>query len=125
MLTFISSMNYNLYEQYGKRFLSSWIEKAGNNIELIICFEGAGIEAVHEEFYSDRIKIINLNSDLLTRFRSIYSQFSEARGILLRQDEAKRISATYNYRYDAVKFAFKIFSIQQVLEERDIKNNLY
>ena len=123
MLTFISSMNYKLYEKYGRQFLSSWLDKAGENIELIICFEGAGIEAVHEEFDSDRIKIINLNSDLLTRFRSIYSQFSEARGILLRQDEAKRISATYNYRYDAVKFAFKIFSIQQVLEERDIKNN--
>lgn len=123
MLTFISSMNYKLYEKYGRQFLSSWLDKAGENIELIICFEGAGIETVHDEFDSDRIKILNLNSDLLTRFRAIYSQFSEARGILLRQNEEKHFSFDYNYRYDAVKFAFKIFSIQQALEERDIKNN--
>jgi len=123
MLTFISSMNYKLYEQYGKRFLSSWLDKAGDNIELVICFEGAGLEAVHDEFESDRIKIISLSSGLLTRFRGIYSQFSEARGIVLRKDEEKRISAAYNYRYDAVKFAFKIFSIQQTLQERNVKNN--
>jgi hypothetical protein len=124
MLTFISSMNVNLYKQYGERFLYSWLEKAGDNIELIICFEGAGIETVRDKFDSDRIKIINLNSNLLTRFRRIYSQFSEARGILLRQDEeTKRFSVTYNHRYDAVRFAFKIFSIQQALHEKNIKNN--
>jgi hypothetical protein len=116
-------MNYKLYGQYGRRFLSSWLEKAGENIELVICFEGAGIEGVRDEFNSDRIKVVSLKSDLLTRFRGIYSQFSEARGIVLQQDEAKRISATYNYRYDAVKFAFKIFSIQQTLLERNVKNN--
>jgi len=123
MLTFISSMNYKLYEQYGRRFLSSWLDKAGNNIELVICFEGAGLEAVRDEFESDRIKIVSLSSDLLTRFRGIYSQFSEARGIVLRQDEQKRISSTYNYRYDAVRFAFKIFAIQQTLQERNVQNN--
>ena len=123
MLTFISSMNYKLFEKYGRRFLSSWFEKAGESIELVICFEGAGIEAVRDEFESDSIKITSLNSDLLTRFRGIYSQFSEARGIVLRKDEEKRISATYNYRYDAVKFAFKIFSIHQTLQERNVKNS--
>ena len=123
MLTFISSMNYKLFDQYGRRFLSSWFENAGESIELVICFEGAGIESVRDEFESDSIKITSLSSDLLTRFRGIYSQFSEARGIVLRKDEEKRISATYNYRYDAVKFAFKIFSIHQTLQERDVKNN--
>ena len=39
-LAFVSSMNIKLYEEYGKRFIYEFIDKASEDISLIIMFEG-------------------------------------------------------------------------------------
>lgn len=39
MLTFISSMNLKLFDEYGKRFLESWKKYVKNEVELLIFFK--------------------------------------------------------------------------------------
>ena len=39
-IAFVSTMNKNLYEYYGKRFLEEFAKFASNDIKLFVVFEG-------------------------------------------------------------------------------------
>ncbi len=123
MLTFISSMNLKLFDEYGKRFLESWKKNVKNEVELLIFFEGHGIEKIQEFATKDLIKIYSIESDSYSKFRSIYTKFSQSQGVQFQIDANKLLQATYNYRYDAVRFSFKIFSLIKALRDLKIKNN--
>ena len=56
-ITFISSMNIKLYEQYGKIFLEEFDKFAGHNIKLLNIFE----KLDHTNFDTKKIKRIRFN----------------------------------------------------------------
>jgi hypothetical protein len=124
MKTMITSMNQKLYENYGKRFIESWIEKSSNDTKLIVSFEGDISEEVNS-IESEKVKIISINSAVYNIFRKKFGSFSEANGL----NYAKNIkmpgvaSFSYNFRYDAMRFSFKVFSIYKCLELELIKND--
>jgi len=124
MLNFISSMNYVLYKKYGEIFLNSWRKFAGKSIKLIIFFEGDNIIEVINNFQSDSINIVDIYSNEYNAFREIYTNFSEARGIKFLINQNKEIKAKYDYRYDAIRFSFKIFSIYKAIHELNLINNI-
>ncbi len=110
MLTLITSMNLKLYHAYGSNFLSSWKINSAPDIQLIVMFEGEGKEIVANSHQSDLIIIDSIQSDLFLLFNSKFSQFKEAHGLV-----EKNSKFIYNYRYDAIRFAFKIFSIYKAI----------
>ena len=82
MKTFITSINQKLYESYGKKFIDTWIKHAQNDIKLIICFEG-DISTEINNYSSERLIFININTDKQALFLKKFSKFNEVRRIKL------------------------------------------
>ena len=116
-------MNIKLFDEYGKRFLESWKKFADNDIELIIFFEGIGIDKVINSANSDLIKVHSIESVNYSKFRDIFTKFSQSQGFQFYADSSGMLQASYNYRFDAVRFSFKIFSITKALKEMGVKND--
>lgn len=113
-ITFVSSMNKKLYEEYGKRFLEEFNQCAGENIKLLNIFEG--LEIIHNN--SDKIKNIIFQDESHKKFKKFFGNLYEANGIkmnIFNQNGEQRVSFQTNFRYNAIKFSFKVFSIKYSL----------
>lgn len=117
-------MNYVLYKKYGENFLNTWKKFSGKNIKLTIFFEGENISEVSKSFQSALIDIVDIYSNEYKLFREIYTNFVEARGIKFLINDNKEIKTIYDYRYDAIRFSFKIFSIYKAINELKKNDNL-
>ena len=124
MKTFITSINQKLYESYGKKFIDTWIKHAQNDIKLIICFEG-DISTEINNYSSERLIIININTDKQASFLKKFSKFNEARRIKLFKNamDNTTLKYSYNYRFDAIRFSFKIFSFIKYFELKLINSD--
>lgn len=115
-IAFVSTMNLNLYHYYGKRFLEEFSKNASKEIKLFIIFEGEyPEEALH---ISDNIFIITLANDAHTEFFNKFSSLAEAQGLRVRLDknDPMKINFRWDYRFNALRFSFKPFSIYQSLD---------
>lgn len=113
-ITFVSSMNKKLYEEYGKRFLEEFNQYAGENIKLLNIFEG--LEIINSN--SDKIKNIIFQDESHKKFKKFFGNLYEANGIkmnIFNQNGEQRVSFQTNFRYNAIKFSFKVFSIKYSL----------
>ncbi len=121
MLTLITSMNAKLFVEYGRSFLASWIRHAGSDVRLVICAEGEIIELAQ---YVDNIKVIacQLDSPAQKLFQAKYGRFFQANGLVpVKASQVESLyKFKYDYRYDAVRFAFKAFSYQKSLKELEL-----
>lgn len=117
MKTFITSINKKLYDIYGKKFIETWKINAKSDIKLIICFEGEIPDEIMH-LSNDKIIILNISSIKQISFLKKFGKFSEARGIRFSQNplDKKILKYSYNYRFDAIRFSFKIFSFIKCLE---------
>ncbi len=124
MKTFITSINEKLYKSYGKRFIESWKNHAKNDIKLIICFEGLIPDEIKSQA-SERLLIILIETSKQQNFLKKYGQFNEARGIRFSKNpsDLKTLIYSYNYRFDAIRFSFKIFSFIKCFELDLIKTD--
>jgi len=117
MKSFITSINEKLYHLYGKRFIETWKTNSQSDIKLIVCFEGdIPSEIMHHS--NEKLTFVNISSSKQIRFLKKFGKFKEARGIQFLQNpsDAKTLKYGYNYRYDAIRFSFKIFSFVKCLE---------
>lgn len=124
MKTMITSMNQKLYANYGKRFINSWSENSANDTRLIVSFEGDISEEVNSHA-SEKIIIIPIDSDVCNLFHRKFGAFSEANGLMYSKNKKMPgvASFSYNFRYDAIRFSFKIFSLYKCLQLGLIKND--
>lgn len=124
MKYFITSINQKLFEKYGENFLSGWAKFAANDCKLIVCFEGE-ISDLVMKWNSSNTRIINIKSEAHNKFINKYSRFNEAKGIqfFAVKGEPGKVSYRYNYRFDAIRFAFKIFSFVKCFELGIIDND--
>ena len=116
-IAFVSTMNKKLYDFYGKRFLEEFAKFASKEIQLFIIFEGV---------YPD--EIVNLSDNIIigpvmcvdvSTFLKKFGSLHEARGLKIKifeEDGQQKINFRPDYRYDAVRFSFKPFSIHQSLD---------
>ena len=116
-LAFVSTMNKKLYDEYGKRFINEFIDNAHEDIKLFIIFEG-----------NCPGEIINLKKNLITiplmnaehnKFIKFFGNLFEAKGLKVRffeENGQKKINLNQDYKFNAVRFSFKPFSIHQVLQ---------
>jgi hypothetical protein len=116
-IAFVSSMNLKLYEYYGKRFLQEFAKFSSEDLLLFIIFEGFDYpeEILH---IGKNIIIIPLVSTEHTNFLYKFGKLQEAKGlkiITVNENGVKKLKGTYDYRWNAIRFSFKPFSIHQVL----------
>ena len=108
---------------YGKNFIESWLANAELNLVLIV---------VHEEPQADylapysqaNVILLPLASEEHALFRKKFGKFSEAAGLSLVQYNApdKTYQLAYDYRFDALRFSFKIFALLKVLRAGLVAN---
>ena len=126
MKTFVTSFNKKLYEQYASNFLLSWVKNAAQDINLIVCFEGDLSQIDWTEFSEFKnIQIISIDSIEQSLFWRKFGNFTQARGLkpVLIDEEAKTYQFKYNYRYDALRFSFKIFAFSKCIDFGLLQNN--
>lgn len=108
----ITSFNQNLYEAYGKRMCQEFSEKSDGSVKLAVVFEGeANPTATFEN-----VEFILFNNIDHKTFMSKFAHLHEARGLRIKFQPNNQVNLSWDYRFDAVKFSFKIFSILQTLE---------
>jgi hypothetical protein len=115
-VAFVSTMNQRLYDFYGKRFLEEFSESASNEIKLFVIFEGEYPEEALN--IGKNIIILPLLSDEHSKFIKYFGSLHEAKGLKIRifnENGEKKINFTPDYRFDAIRFSFKPFSIHQSL----------
>ncbi len=126
MKTFITSFNKKLYDQYARNFLTSWVQNASPDINLIVCFEGELNDIDWSDFLNCKgIQIITIDSLDQAVFWGKFGHFVQARGLkpVLSDQATKSYQFRYNYRYDALRFSFKIFAFSKCMELGLLQND--
>lgn len=110
MIKFVTTLNQNLYAEYGRRALSEFDQFCGRHIQMSLAFEG---EVPHDIDLYKNIIVKNAESMRRTDFVRRFGHLKELSGLeitYLNQEKSK-IQISYNYRYNAIRFAHKIFAI--------------
>lgn len=110
---FITSMNEKLYHQYGKNMVNDFYNHAGINVKLFVIFEGP---IPKNNFTNGKVNIIPMESPEHTKFIKFFGHLHEANGIKIKfSNDNTNLNLEWDYRFDAIRFSFKIFSILQAL----------
>ena len=116
-IAFVSTMNMDLYQYYGKRFLQEFSKHAKDDILLFNVFEGT----YPEEVLTIGKNIINLPllSLLHQKFIDYFKPLNEANGIKIKifyENGIRKINIKEDFRFNAIRFSFKPFSIHHCLD---------
>lgn len=112
MINLITSLNSELYKKYGKNFFESYERFSANDIQLIVVFEGEIPQQLVKKY--KKINFIRFNNEKHSRFLSYFGHFLEAKGLRIQESNTNQFSLNWDYRFDAIRFSFKIFSIDIV-----------
>jgi len=87
-------------------------EKSDGSVKLAVIYEAEKIP----EIYLKNIEFIRFNHSGHNEFIRKFGHLHEARGLLINYLPNGQIYLTNNFRFDAIRFSFKIFSLLQALE---------
>jgi hypothetical protein len=110
-------MNAELYHYYGKRFLEEFGKYSSDNLKLFIIFEGDYPDEIMH--ISENIYIFPLSNPKHSSFLKKFRHLHEANGLRIRDIKVEgkiKKHLSYDYRWNAIRFSFKPFSIHQVLD---------
>jgi len=108
----VTSFNETLYREYGERMVREFSEHSDGSVRLIVVFEGDNLPSIALE----NIEIIRFNSKDHSLFLNKFGHLHEARGLRIKALPNNQINLSMDYRFDAVRFSFKIFSIIQTID---------
>lgn len=107
----ITSFNEILFQQYGERMVREFSENSDGSVKLLVVFEGINLPKMNLK----NIEFICFDNDDHKLFIRKFGHFHEARGLRIKTLDNNKINLSMDYRYDAVRFSFKIFSLLQAL----------
>lgn len=110
-------MNLKLYHQYGKRFLEEFAKYSSSELLLFIVFEGEYPEEILH--IGNNIIILPFTNPSHTNFLKKFGHLQEAHGLRIKTFEEngqKKINLSNDYRWNAIRFSFKPFSIFHILD---------
>ena len=117
-------MNLNLYNQYGSIFLDEFERYADSDVNLINVFEGEIPTLLNKK---NKSITIPLKSDQHVKFQKFFGRLWEANGLRIvyqkKQNGADNYNLSWDYKFNAMRFSFKIFSIFLALEHEKMGNN--
>ena len=115
MIRFVTTINSHLYKEYGKRALSEFDQFCGTDVDMSLIFEGTVPEDIGD--YKN-IRIFSSESKERNNFSRKFGHLKELNGLVIKylNEEKTKIHLTHNYRYNAMRFSHKIFSIWEEFE---------
>ncbi len=116
MISLITSINKQLYEKYGNRFIKEFLLHSSGDINLVVVFEGQ----IPINFPNDRrVQAIPFISSSYDKFLLFFGKLYEARGLHITEithtNGQRGINLEWDFRFDAFRFCFKIFSLHIAL----------
>ena len=114
MITVVSSFSPRGYKTYGKNFIRSFREHWPQDIRLLLYYEGDG----NNPNGKDGRDLLNV--EVCQRFLQRHKRDNMVKGIEQHPDRFWKPSAIrngYNFRFDAYKFARKVFAIADAARE--------
>ena len=125
MIDFITTFNEKIYSEYAKNLLDTFILKADESIRLNIFYEGNFDEIKNKyNFKNDKIRFFEFKSADWDIFYKKFGHLVEANGYKLTQKNQKVILDGPNYKWQAVKFSFKVFSIYLASKLQGISDDI-
>ena len=110
----ITSFNENLLNQYGERMVQEFSEKSDGSVKLAVIYEAQDLPKINLK----NIEFVKFNHAGHHEFMQKFGHLHEANGLRLNFLPDGQVSSIYHdFKFDAVKFSFKIFSLLQALEQ--------
>lgn len=114
-LNVVTSLNQKLYEAYGRRFVDEFVAHASEDVCLWIVFEGKVPSDLQS---SPQLKSLEISDSNHPRFIKFFGHLYEANGVRFIKETDKNGAVinrpVVDFRYNAVRFSFKIFALQLV-----------
>lgn len=115
MIDLITTFNKDLFNEYSKNLLDTFLKKSGKNLRLNIFYEG-DIEEIKNIYLSDskKIRFYEFISPEWNIFNKKFGHLVEANGYkIIENKNDEKLTKTFekSYKWNAVKFSFKVFSI--------------
>lgn len=115
-LAFVTTMNQAIYEAYGNRYISEFENNADDKIKLFVVFEGELPSNSMQR--KSNVLFLPFASPEHNQFIEFFGKLYEAQGIkvnFFNEAGKQKINIKNDYRFNAIKFSFKPFSIHQIL----------
>ena len=112
MIDLVTTFNENIFNEYSKNLVNSFIEKSDDSLRLNIFYEGNFEEIKQKYNHNDKIRFYKFNSNDWNVFYNKFGHLAEANGFKLNKNlEKNGFDIDASYKWNAVKFSFKVFSI--------------
>ena len=112
MIDLVTTFNENIFNEYSKNLVNSFIEKSDNSLRLNIFYEGNFEEIKKNYKRNEKIRFYEFKSEDWNIFYNKFGHLVEANGFKITQNsENDEIRIDKSYKWNAVKFSFKVFSI--------------
>lgn len=108
----ITSFNEVLFNQYGKRMVEEFSEKSDGTVTLSVIYEGKNIPNLTLKNIEFTCFSHPGHHDFIRKF----GHLTDARGLRVEFLSNNKINLYEDYKFDAVRFSFKTFSLLQALE---------
>jgi hypothetical protein len=108
----ITSFNEILFEHYGKRMINEFSEMSDGTVKLVVIFEGD----ITPNISLKNVKFIRFTHYGHHSFIKKFGHLREANGFKFEFLPDNQVNISRDFRFDAVRFSFKIFSLLEALE---------
>lgn len=108
----ITSFNEILLEQYGRRMVKEFSEMSDGSVRLAVIYEGDMIPDISWKNVEFIRFIHSGHHNFMKKFGHLY----EANGIKIEFLPNNEVNVTRDFKFDAVRFSFKIFSLLEALD---------
>lgn len=106
--TVITTFNESGYKQYGQRMIQTFLKTWPAEVTLVVYAEGCGVAETATNLVVHDISV----ADALTTFKTAWRDVPRANGNVMNDPvRSKRRDAGKGFKWDAVRFAHKVYSI--------------
>jgi len=125
MIDFITTFNEELYDEYAKNFLETFIEKSDKSIRLNIFYDG-NFDEIKKKYALniDKIRFFEFQSKEWNNFYRKFGHLTDANGYRFKCVDGIDKLEGPSYRWRAVKFSFKVFSVYLASKIEDISSDI-
>lgn len=110
----VTSFNLELFDQYGERMVREFSSFSDGSAQLLVVFEGE-LPKIPD---LPGVTFIEFNHPGHKEFLARFGHIHEARGLRIDFHQDGKIKMYGDYRWDAVKFSFKVFALLQAVNEQ-------
>ena len=112
MIDLVTTFNENIFNEYSKNLVNSFIEKSDDSLRLNIFYEGDFEEIKQKYNHNNKIRFYKFSSNDWNVFYNKFGHLAEANGFKLNKNSEKNgFDIDASYKWNAVKFSFKVFSV--------------